>query len=104
MKLGLLLETWICLSITAAWGATNVYLTEVPDYAWFYGCMGTAAGNLMGFWDRHGFPDFYTGQVNGGLAPLNTGGGNWGVVSMWASKSGFDGRPDDKPGHIDDYW
>ncbi len=73
--------------------ATNVYLTEVPDYAWFYGCMGTAAGNLMGFWDRHGFPDFYTGPVNGGVATLNNGGTNDGMTAMWVSV-----------GHANDYY
>src|SRR5262249_47954131 len=71
---------------------------------WYYGCMGTASGNLMGYWDRHGFPDFYTGPANGGLAPLTTSGANAGIVSMWASMAGVDGRPADKPGHVDDYY
>ena len=57
----------LLFSVTHVWPATNVYLTGVPDYDWFYGCMGTASGNLMGFWDRHGFPDFYTGKVNGAV-------------------------------------
>jgi hypothetical protein len=96
---------WFCLLATIpAWPAVNVYLTSVPDYAWFYGCMGTASGNLMGYWDRHGLPDFYTGKANGGLAPLNTSGNNSGIISMWASKAGFDGRPANMPGHLDDYW
>ncbi len=82
----------------------DVRLTEVPDYDWYYGCMGTAAGNLMGFWDRHGFPDFYTGQANGGLAPLTTASTNLGIVSLWASKAGLDGRPAGQPGHVDDYY
>lgn len=94
----------ISLSGAPVWATTNVYLVGVPDYDWDYGCMGTAAGNLMGFWDRHGFPDFYTGPANGGLAPLNTSGTNSGIISMWASKAGFDGRPADMPGHVDDYY
>jgi hypothetical protein len=81
-----------------------VYLTEVPDYTWFAGCFGTATGNLMGYWDRHGLPDFYTGPTGGGVAPLNTCGPNLGIRSMWASQAGFDGRPSSRPGHIDDYW
>jgi hypothetical protein len=81
----------------------NVYLTGVPDYAWYYGCMGTASGNLMGYWDRHGFPDFYTGPSNGGLAPLSLT-GNTGVISLWASKAGLDGRLSNNPGHVDDYY
>src|SRR5678816_4197122 len=83
--------------------AVNVYLTGVPDYAWYYGCMGTASGNLMGYWDRHGFPDFYTGPSNGGLAPLSLS-NNIGVISLWASAAGWDGRPTNSPGHVDDYY
>jgi hypothetical protein len=87
-----------------AGAATNIYIRDVPDYDWSYACMGTASGNLMGYWDRHGFPDFYTGRVNGGVAPLNTGGANQAITAMWASKAGVDGRPTDKPGHVDDYY
>ena len=76
----------------------------MPDYTWYAGCFGTACGNLAGFWDRHGFPDFYTGPTAGGLAPLDTCGPHIGIRSMSASKAGFDGRPADQPGHIDDYW
>jgi hypothetical protein len=82
----------------------DVHLTGVPDYAWYYGCMGTASGNLMGYWDRHGMQDFYTGPANGGLAPLNNSGVNAGIISMWASAAGFDGRPTNQPGHVDDYY
>lgn len=82
----------------------DVYLLEVPDYAWFYGCMGTATGNLIGYWDRHGFPDFYTGKVNRGVAPLNTVGANSAITSMWVSRAGADGRPLGVPGHFEDYY
>lgn len=85
-------------------GRAEVVLTEVPDYAWYYGCMGTASGNLMGFWDRHGFPECYTGSDNGGVAPLATADENSGIISMWASKAGRDGRPANEPGHVDDYY
>src|SRR5262245_51378571 len=84
---------------------TYVQLTEVPDYTWYAGCFGTASGNLMGYWDRHGLPDLYTGPTGGGVAPLDTWStANKGIRSMWASKAGFDGRPANRPGHIDDYW
>jgi hypothetical protein len=82
----------------------NVSITDVPDYAWYAGCFGTAAGNMMGYWDRHGFPNFYTGPTNGGLAPLDNYGPNIGIESLWVSKAGFDGRPANKPGHAEDYW
>lgn len=84
--------------------AVNVLLTGVPDYTWYAGCFGTASGNLMGYWDRHGMSGFYTGPTAGGLAPLNNFGVNEGIRSLWATKAGVDGRPLDQPGHIDDYW
>lgn len=90
--------------IPSAMADVNVFLTEVPDYQWHAGCFGTATGNLMGYWDRHGFPDFYTGPTAQGVAPLNSAGGNIGIVSLWASQAGIDGRPIDQPGHQDDYW
>lgn len=95
---------WICLSILSSQAATNVYLTGVPDYDWWAGCFGTASGNLMGFWDRHGFPDFYTGPTGGGVAPLSSSGSNSGISSMWVSQGGVDGRPAHQYGHLDDYY
>jgi len=82
----------------------DVRLLDMPDYNWHAGCFGTATGNLMGYWDRHGFPDIYTGPTAGGIAPLNDAGANVGIRSMWASQAGFDGRPANKMGHINDYW
>ncbi|MDA1276126.1 MAG: hypothetical protein O2960_19080 [Verrucomicrobia bacterium] len=104
------MKIWIVRSVFCGICSLNVFaienvrLTDVPDYSWYGGCFGTAGGNLMGFWDRHGFPDFYTGPTNSGLAPLDSDGINSGVRSMWASRAGMDGRPADEPGHIDDYW
>lgn len=91
-------------SVLSAWPAVNVLLTGVPDYAWDAGCFGTASGNLMGYWDRHGFPNFYTGPTGGGVAPLTSDGPNQGIKSLWASRAGLDGRPSNQPGHMDDYW
>src|SRR5688500_7422923 len=82
----------------------NISLAGMPDYSWHAGCFGTASGNLMGYWDRHGLPNVYTGPTAGGVAPLNSFGQNRGIRSLWASHGGFDGRPADQPGHIDDYW
>ena len=80
------------------------YLNEVPNYTWYAGCFGTASGNLMGYWDRNGMSGFYTGPTGGGLAPLESyTPATEGIRSMWASKAGIDGRPLDRPGHIDDY-
>lgn len=82
----------------------NVFLTGVPDYEWHMGCFGTACGNLIGFWDRHGFPDHYTGRTAAGVAPLNSFGSNEGIRGLWASQAGIDGRPLTQPGHVDDYY
>jgi hypothetical protein len=83
---------------------SDVYLLDVPDYTWFAGCFGTATGNLMGYWDRHGMTEVYTGPTGDGLAPMDNFGANVGIRSMWASRAGLDGRPANQPGHIDDYW
>lgn len=91
------------LSAVSSRGDADVYLTGTPDYEWHAGCFGTATGNLMGYWDRHGFTNFYSGPTGGGLAPLNSAGGNNGIRSLWASSTDYDGRPSNKPGHMEDY-
>lgn len=102
---------WVGLAATliagsGAFAAESAHLDGVPDYAWHLGCFGTATGNLFGFWDRHGMPDFYTGPTAGGVAPLNSrqSQGNAGIRALWASAAGRDGRPRDLPGHEDDYY
>lgn len=104
---GLLLASLSALSVSTATGAIeSVYIDDVPDYEWDWGCFGTATGNLFGFWDRNGFPDFYTGPTGGGLAPLDSrrSTGHSGIRSLWASQAGVDGRPLTSPGHVDDYY
>jgi hypothetical protein len=83
---------------------TDVYLLGVPDYDWYDGCFATATGNLMGYWDRQGFPDFYTGLTTGGVAPLFSNSvTNGHIRAFYISKEGTDGRPMNKPGHHEDY-
>ena len=94
----------LCASVLPAVADSDVYLLGVPDYTWYAGCFGTACGNLMGYWDRHGMEDFYTGPTAGGVAPMLNSSTNIGIRSMWASRAGMDGRPANQPGHIDDYW
>jgi hypothetical protein len=86
--------------------AVSVYIDGVPDYEWHAGCFGTATGNLIGFYDRNGMPDFYTGPTAGGVAPLDSRAstGHRGIRSLWASEAGVDGRPPGRRGHIDDYY
>jgi hypothetical protein len=112
------MKSWCVLGLSSiltfpVLAGSEVWLTEVPDYEWHAGCFGTACGNLMGFWDRHGLTDFYTGPTAGGVAPLDDRDASYwvhpgvnyrGIRSLWASRAGVDGRPLDQPGHIDDYW
>jgi hypothetical protein len=92
------------LGTAGASAAENVRLLGVPDYEWHAGCFGTATGNLMGYWDRHGFPAFYAGSTAGGVAPLDSYGAHQGIRALWASEAGLDGRPTTQPGHMNDYW
>jgi hypothetical protein len=94
----------VLVAAFAARADSDVYLLGTPDYDWFAGCFGTATGNLIGYWDRHGFPDFYTGPTGGGLAPLDNFGINYGIRSLWASSTNYDNRPANRPGHMDDYY
>jgi hypothetical protein len=72
---------------------TLVTLEGVPDYDWHGGCFGTASGNLMGYWDRHGFPDFYKWPYDGGQAPLTSVGINANIETNYVSQA-----------HLNDYW
>ncbi len=101
---GTVLLGLLVLHGTRAQAAENVYLTGVPDYEWHQACFGTATGNLIGFWDRHGLPNFYTGPTAGGVAPLDSYGANKGIRSLWMSMAGRDERPADMMGHEDDYY
>ncbi|HIE11464.1 MAG TPA: hypothetical protein EYP62_07610 [Kiritimatiellae bacterium] len=85
-------------------GETNRYLLDIPAYDWHYGCFGTASGILMGYWDRNGFPNMYTGPTANGIAPLTNSGTNSGIRSLWATQAAFDGRSATNYGHVDDYW
>jgi hypothetical protein len=82
----------------------DIQLTGVPDYQWAYGCFGTASGNLIGYWDRHGLPGLYTGTVNSGVAPLNSLGPNAHIFTLWATKAGYGGRATNDWGHVDNYY
>ena len=99
----LLITLTMLVAVHSAPAQQDVYLEDVPDYNWFYGCFGTASGNLFGYWDRNGLPDIYTGPVNGGVAPLNTSGTNAHIWTMWASRAGYGGRATNDWGHVDDY-
>jgi len=80
---------------------------EVPAMSWSFGCTPTSATMICGYLDRHGYPDMYTGPVNGGVFPLTNAiwgpsfEGN-GQCPLTASQEGLDGRT--TKGHKDDYY
>jgi hypothetical protein len=81
-----------------------------PAFDWVYGCSATAAGMMMGYYDRVGYDNMYAGATNGGIAPLdNSAWGSTAYASVtcgecpWiASHQGKDGRAG--LGYVDDYW
>ena len=77
-------------------------LSSFPVMDWCYGCSATSAAMAFGWYDTHGYPDFYTGPTNGGLFPLNNATWGYGECPLSASHNGIDGRS--IRGHVDDYW
>lgn len=47
------------------------YVNGVVEYIWRHGCGPTAAGMIMGYWDRNGFPDLVQGDSNTQTAQVN---------------------------------
>ena len=90
----------------------SVILSEVPTAIWTYGCTGTTAGMLFGYYDRIGYPNIYAGSANNGVCPLtNLGQGCpdveigypiQGSCYIIATEQGLDGIT--YKGHADDYW
>jgi len=106
---GLLDEPEMDSSSVETSAAGDVVINGVPTTLWTYGCSATSAGMIFGYYDRHGYPNMYTGPTNGGIAPLtNLGQGANpsspipGACSIIATQNDFDGRTID--GHVDDYW
>ena len=99
----------IAPNIVRSLPATAVTL-DVPAFDWTYGSSITSAGMLFGYYDRNGYPYFYTGPTNDGVCPLTNavwGHSTYGSVTsgncpIVASKKGIDSRTDN--GHVDDYW
>jgi hypothetical protein len=95
------------VSVVGEFPTSAVLLDGVPTSTWTYGCSATSAGMMFGYYDRHGYPNMYTGPANGGICPLtNLGQGIGspipGSCSIIATEAGFDGRV--ARGHVDDYW
>ena len=76
-------------------GAT---LSNVGDYDWWYGCGPTAAGMLMGYYDRNGYGGLQYGNlVPGGAAESTT----FGIPNP---SSGLVNAVIASPRHISDYY
>ncbi|MDD4137941.1 MAG: PKD domain-containing protein, partial [Methanoregula sp.] len=79
----------------------------VPAMTWTYGCSATSATMYYGYYDRNGYPNFYTGPTDNGVYPLTNAA--WGASAegngespLTASHVGKDGRV--TKGHVDDYY
>jgi hypothetical protein len=77
-------------------------LSNVPAFDWCYGCSTTAAGIVVGYYDRISYDRMYTGPANGGVCPLDNGVWGYQECPIVASHQGIDGRSN--RGHVDDYW
>jgi len=44
--------------------ASSNKIEAVPDYTWYKGCSPTAAANVLGFWDDHGYPLLVVGGTS----------------------------------------
>ncbi len=77
-------------------------LSDVPAFDWSYGCSATSAAMLVGYYDRTGYSNMYTGPTNGGVCPLNNSIWGSGECPLSATHQGTDNRT--SKGHVDDYW
>jgi hypothetical protein len=91
--------------------AASASFLDVPAYEWSFGCSATSGAMIAAYFDRNGYPNFYTGPTNGGVAPANTTVWPWWTDGygdayaqnpLAASRNGLDGRS--TRGSIDDYW
>jgi hypothetical protein len=86
---------------------TKIKAGELPSSTWDFGCSAGTAGEIAAFYDKHEYPNIYTGPTNGDVMPLDEN--PWPVFTdssaanpLITSMKGVDGRTD--IGSIDDYW
>jgi len=87
-----------------------VIISGVPDYMWRHGCGPTAVGNVVGYYDSHGYDDLITGDANTQTYDTNqamASGGDSGNPNPPGSEKHYEdyARPEDDPGPLltDDY-
>ncbi|MGA9087459.1 MAG: C39 family peptidase [Methanoregula sp.] len=61
----------------------TVYISGVPNYAWYLGCSPTAAGMVLGYWKNHGYSNLPSGQTL--ISELATA---MGTSSIWPTNGG----------------
>jgi len=72
-----------------------VVLGNTGNYAWWYGCSPTAAGMMIGYYDRNGYAGSdYSNLVPGGVAEANSFGNPGALVNSIIAS----------PGHIADFY
>src|SRR4030042_4052169 len=88
-----------------------VIIAGTPDYLWRHGCGPTAVGNVIGYYDTHGYNDLITGDANSQTNDVNqamASGGESGNPNPPGSEQHYEdyARPEDpSPGPLltDDY-
>ncbi len=92
----------LVLFVSAPSYASTAKLNNVPAFDWSYGCSPTAAAMMMGYYDRIGYANMYTGQTDGGICPLTNAIWGTGECPISATHICIDGRTTN--GHVEDYW
>ena len=85
-------------------------IPNFPSYSWVFGCGAVAGAMIAAHYDRHGYPNIYTGPTNNGLIPesdilwptWNDGYRTYVSNPLVASQIGVDGRA--QRGSIENYW
>ena len=88
--------------------AGAVIIPGAPDYLWRHGCGPTAVGNVVGYYDTHGYDDLITGDANSQTNDVNqamASGGKAGNPAVPEKHYEDYSRPEDYPGPLqtDDY-
>jgi uncharacterized repeat protein (TIGR02543 family) len=60
------------LDLPALKRTAGVKILDVPAFKWIYGCVPSATGMLIGYYDRNGYPDMYTDEKANGVCPMTS--------------------------------
>jgi hypothetical protein len=106
--LAVMMREFMAMGVPPSAGA--VVIPGVPDYLWRHGCGPTAVGNVVGYYDTHGYDDLITGDANSQTNDVNqtmASGGQSSNPNPAGSEKHYEdySRPEDYPGPLqtDDY-